>query len=329
MENEPYFSVIVPVYNSAKYLEECIESVIRQTYPSWELILVDDGSTDESGCICDSYCEIQGITVIHQSNKGQIAARSTGFDRAQGKYVIGLDSDDYLAEECLERIKKAIDDTGSDMVMYSLILTGEKQGVCVQKLLPGREYSVKELLCDVIINANHSMCNKAIKAELVKDSNCDGLDRSVRFDEDCAQLISIICKARSGYVMDDSIYYYRVHNESVSQTTKLSHVTDTGRVTEFVIEQLKKNDLYDNEMESLIYIAYLRTISLRLMKMFIGNRLSKDELNGIHYGKAYIGSRQYESYHHFTNSQFIILKLFRGKRYNMIRAIAKLYDFMK
>jgi len=90
------FSVIVPVYNVEKYLHECVDSVLNQTYPEYEIILVDDGSTDNSKSICDHYSQLdQRIRVFHTSNSGVSTARNIGIQKAIGEYVLFLDSDDY------------------------------------------------------------------------------------------------------------------------------------------------------------------------------------------------------------------------------------------
>ena len=97
--NSPFFSVIVPVYNVEKYLPECIESVLNQSFGDFELILVDDGTKDNSGVICDEYAQKDArVKVIHQDNAGQAVARNTGTDIAQGEYIIYLDSDDYICD---------------------------------------------------------------------------------------------------------------------------------------------------------------------------------------------------------------------------------------
>ena len=322
----PFFSVIVPIYNNEKYLEECINSVIRQTFDSWELILVDDGSTDRSGAICDKYGDDPRIRVIHQDNSGELKARYNGLQSARGVYEIGLDSDDLLAENCLEQIKIAIDDTGCDLIMYAYTTIGDKKKVYRSSLQPNREYSQNELLDEVIANTNHSMWDKAIRTDIVKSADYTGLDTQIRFDLDCAQIIPIICKVRSFYVIDNPLYYYRIHQESISQASKPSHIMDTGKVTEFIIKVLKEYGLYDMEMQKKIYIAYLELISLRLMKMFVGKQpVSKKEIEEIQQAHSYVESRRYERFHFFSKSQYTILLLFRHRVYWLIRVMAFMY----
>lgn len=103
-------TVIVPVYNVAKYLEKCVKSIQDQTYKSLEIILVDDGSTDSSGAICDKYAtEDSRIRVIHKPNGGLSSARNAGLDAATGDYVGFIDSDDYIAPDFYESLLKISD----------------------------------------------------------------------------------------------------------------------------------------------------------------------------------------------------------------------------
>lgn len=102
-------SVIVPVYNTVRYLDECLRSVCNQSFRDWECLLVDDGSTDGSGSLCDAWAEKDTrIRVLHQPNKGVSAARNAGLEEARGQYVAFLDSDDWLTEDCLQRLYKVI-----------------------------------------------------------------------------------------------------------------------------------------------------------------------------------------------------------------------------
>lgn len=327
MEPYPFFSIIVPIFNGEKYLEECISSVIRQTFKSWELILVDDGSLDGSGEICDRFSNDPRIKVIHQVNAGELQARCSGYRIATGQYEIGLDSDDYLADDCLLRVKKTIDETGCDIVMFGHFLFGDKKGNVAPELNFGRIYTREELLEYVIDHSDHGMWNKSIRTDIVKNVDYSGLDPNVRFNLDCAQIVPIICKADSGCAMKDPLYYYRVHESSISQMTKPSHVMDVARVTEFVIDVLKGQETLDKKMQTAIYKAYLRTISFRILKLFLGkNQISKEQIERIKGDRTYRESQPYECCRFFHLSQYIVLKLFRTESYMLLRLFAVLFS---
>ncbi len=122
MKNQPLISVIIPVYNVEEYLRECVESVINQTYKNLEIILVDDGSTDSSGKICEEYLDKDSrITVIHKKNGGLSDARNTGFDACEGDYVYFLDSDDYIEINSLETLVGIAENDESDVVFFDAV----------------------------------------------------------------------------------------------------------------------------------------------------------------------------------------------------------------
>lgn len=119
MVKELNISVIIPVYNTEEYLAECVDSVLNQSFQSFEIILVDDGSTDSSGIICDKYAEKnQRIKVIHKKNGGQSAARNAAMDIATGKYVYFLDSDDYIGNQLLEKLYAIAEKQNADFVFF-------------------------------------------------------------------------------------------------------------------------------------------------------------------------------------------------------------------
>ena len=115
-----FFSVLVPVYNAGNYLETCVQSVLRQTERDFELVLVDDGSTDGSGEVCDRFTAQNPGTVraVHQPNKGLIRTRRAGIALAQGEYCVFLDADDWLEDGALAVIRETIERTGADVVIY-------------------------------------------------------------------------------------------------------------------------------------------------------------------------------------------------------------------
>lgn len=119
MQEKIKISVLMPVYNVENYLRQSIDSVLLQTYKNWELIIVDDGSSDDSGRICDEYAaEDERINVIHKSNMGLLSARRDGIKAARGDYGIFLDSDDFLEADCMERIVSEIEKTSADIIIY-------------------------------------------------------------------------------------------------------------------------------------------------------------------------------------------------------------------
>ena len=95
----PFLSIIVPVFNAERYIRQCIESILNQSYLNYELILIDDGSTDSSGLICDEYLNRENVIVIHKKNAGHISARKDGVKYAKGKYIGFVDADDYVKRD--------------------------------------------------------------------------------------------------------------------------------------------------------------------------------------------------------------------------------------
>lgn len=117
----PFFSIIVPVYNAAKYLDRCIDSIIKQSFNDWECILIDDGSTDESGRICDQYSSKDSrIKIVHKVNEGVSSARNIGLGLAKGDWVIFADADDTLPIDSLCYMKKSIFTVEADFYVFNV-----------------------------------------------------------------------------------------------------------------------------------------------------------------------------------------------------------------
>lgn len=119
MENQPLVSVIIPVFNVEKYLKECIDSVVSQTYQNIEILLVDDGSADSSGEICDEYAKLHpNIKVIHKENGGLSSARNCGFSESTGDFVYFLDSDDYIDKQAIEKLLAVACENDAEAVFF-------------------------------------------------------------------------------------------------------------------------------------------------------------------------------------------------------------------
>lgn len=164
----PAISIIVPVFKAEAYLMRCIGSIISQTFTDWELLLVDDGSPDRSGEMCD---EIQfrhatlNIKVFHQPNGGVASARETAMQHAVGKYSIHIDPDDWIDPCTLEELYKKVTDTEADMVVYDFLLEYGSR----TEILSQRVDTSDELLRQLFSQERHgSLCNKLIRTELYK-----------------------------------------------------------------------------------------------------------------------------------------------------------------
>lgn len=134
MESQPYYSVIVPVYNVKNRIERCIKSILYQSFKDFELILIDDGASDGSGDICDKYAKIdQRIVVIHQKNQGVSVARNKGIENATGKYIVFVDSDDFVAKDILARLDS------SDLDLVSVGFSDYFDGKVIKTILDENE----------------------------------------------------------------------------------------------------------------------------------------------------------------------------------------------
>lgn len=218
------FSVIVPVYNVEKYLKECLESILNQTYKSLEIILVDDGSTDNSGVICDEYEKNypETISVIHKKNQGLISARRRGLKQALGEYICFVDSDDYIREDTLEKINKIIMDYQVDMIIYDCKRVSEKGEILcstINMTLKEGIVEKKELFKRVIEiekNTLNSLCLKVCKYNMFDVEQDYSHLYDIQRQEDLIQSIPLFKKVQNIYYLKEQLYYYRVNLESIS-----------------------------------------------------------------------------------------------------------------
>ena len=151
-------SIIVPVYNVELYLNECINSIRNQTYKNLEIILIDDGSTDNSGKICDEYAKIDSrIVVIHKENKGVTSARKVGVEIANGKYIGFVDSDDYIDKEMYKNMLKKILETDADFIDCGCIRFSDSNNIYYPKNFYRSDIELNEMnrdniMCQFITN---------------------------------------------------------------------------------------------------------------------------------------------------------------------------------
>ncbi|MGN0486471.1 MAG: glycosyltransferase family 2 protein [Acutalibacteraceae bacterium] len=216
---EPLISVIVPVYNVENYLRECVESILAQHYGNLEIIMVDDGSTDTSGAICDEYAQSDNrVQVIHQENGGLSRARNTGLRACKGEYLLFVDSDDWLECDTVSVLYRLISKHGSQLAIggYQRVEDGSYR---ILRKYPG-EREGESLLTKQQAMADFFRNGCAAWARLYRREIHDGLyfpDGEINEDE--AIVLQILERCETVAVTDQIIYNYRCRPESITTSS--------------------------------------------------------------------------------------------------------------
>ena len=258
MENK-LITVIIPIYNVQQYLPKCIESVLNQTYSNLEIILVDDGSSDLSGSICDEYAERdKRIKVVHQETGGVSSARNTGLDHATGEFICWVDSDDYISSSLVAEL-------------YALVMKYDVN-IAACNYLQGteREYQFKsqdnntpqllstEQAFDYLYkDGHHTFIVNASWGKLIKKNLYEGLRYPEgRIFEDIHVTYQLIGKCDSIIYTDEVLYYYFKHSKSIMHSPFDKHKQDyldalEARITYF--REKKYYDLYEKARISFLH----------------------------------------------------------------------------
>lgn len=227
---EGLISVIVPVYNVEKYLNECIESVLKQTYKNFELLLIDDGSSDSSPKICDDYAkQDERVKVVHKQNAGVSAARNTGLDIAKGEYVTFIDSDDFVSEDYLQLLLQNMLDG------ISVVIFGECKlydNGCISKVnhrLKSGCYSFSKIKNDLIDDGSMSGFTFPSVWSVLYKTNLINMysirfNENIKYNEDGLFNVVYIIKTKQDVYVDFDCAPY-VYRENLTSVTKTVDVT--------------------------------------------------------------------------------------------------------
>lgn len=231
--NDSLVSIIVPIYNAEKYLDSCIQSVPRQTYTNWELILIDDGSTDKSGRIAEEYgFADERITVFHQKNLGVSLARNQGIDEATGNYVVFLDADDELIEDCLAKTVNIAEETNADVVAGR---SCENQELFQDRIIWTGAEALENSLKDHLFT--YSACAKLIRREFIGKTR---FTPDIRINEDSYFVFQLLCKQNVFVLTNDVIYFYRANSESSSRTVFSEKYFDILKVSDLKYKKIEE-----------------------------------------------------------------------------------------
>lgn len=250
---EVKYSFVVPVYNVEKYIKYCINSLIGQTYTSFEIIIVDDGSTDKSGQIADEYQKKYPtiISVVHQNNTGQGGARNHGVELARGKYILFVDSDDYVSAQMLEIIDEYLKENDDDILFF--------EWTSVKENKIGWQENVE------FLNLHHAMSKadyvyqqpspwrKVYKSSLFKN-------KDLRFPqkiyyEDFALAPCFVLDAKTIGVIEEKLYYYVQRVNSTMHSRNIVRILDIIPAFNIIMVFFEKNELVEKYYKELEWLA--------------------------------------------------------------------------
>lgn len=234
-------SVVVPVYNVEAYLERCVESILQQTYAHFELILINDGSTDSSGQICDHLAsQYENIKVYHSENAGVSNARNMGIQLATGSWVTFIDSDDFVTQDYLATLASAVEGLNVGFVIAPLHHI--KNGIVTD--LPSHSgktelWSTEETMKELLMTTRTSFfpVAKLFKRDLLADEK---FNTNYHLAEDALFLTELLLKTRCSCVFIDKPVYYYDHREGSATTSVNRHVFDTIEVYQQIIAQVSQ-----------------------------------------------------------------------------------------
>ena len=256
----PKLSVIVPVFNVEQYLSECIDSILAQTMCDFELILIDDGSPDRCGEICDNYAQLDSrIIVIHQKNQGVSAARNAGLEIAKGEYIGFVDPDDMIKEDMYQVLIDTAICNNVDLVACGVSRMKEDNLLGKDELTYESEYNTQlELLKELFGMPNKlvgAVWNKIYKSKKIMNVR---FKPGVTMGEDLLFLFDSFCELSSGIKISQALYIIRERASSVTRSNDIKKIYENIGKSRY--ELLKKARRYSFEVEKFATDRYLNDI---------------------------------------------------------------------
>lgn len=287
---KPKVSIIVPVYNVEPFLSKCLDSIMAQTFTDFEAVLVDDGSTDNSGLICDEYAANDSrFVVVHKQNEGVAKARFTAFEHSRGELITFIDADDHVAPQYLEKLSRPIFEDGADMVSCDYVeiennktkerpgkLTGvyDKQGI---SLFLARHYFY-DSTCKGF-GMTHFLWAKMIKREYVEEGLRNGIGLWV--GEDQVSLFTMLTNINKMHLISDRLYFYVQHSGQTIRKYDYSLWLSVITMFERYQEILNHKNIDTNGLYIRTWINLKYTIKHKMLPLGIGQHMFIDHISKV------------------------------------------------
>jgi len=275
-------SIIIPVYNAEKYLEQCIDSILQQDFNSYEVLLINDGSSDSSGQICDNYAKLyESVQVYHQANQGVSVARNVGINSAKGEYIMFVDADDFLLPNSIFILYSSAKGKNVDLVLSGSLTYNGKSLSKFKSYTPSLSYSP-------IIGATHPALWSYIFRRSIIEKNSIWFNPNLAHSEDRLFISLYASYCKSLQVIEDNTYVYRVVLSSVTHCS-------------YTIKSANDHFLAASELEHLVLPRCSNKSEIKCIKKHIKS------LKSMSY-RGYV--RHYLSFSTFPSFKKMYLKYF-------------------
>lgn len=319
--SEMKFSVVIPVYNVKEYLERCVTSVLNQPCADYEMILVDDGSTDGSGALCDRLAlRSPKIRVIHQKNGGLGAARNTGIEHALGDYLVFIDSDDYIDASMLPDLAAKIDETHADIITFGFQTdnNGNTSAVFIDPLPENRIFTLADT--PTLLLALPNAWNRIYTRKLF-------LETGIRYPgrvwyEDIRTTTKLFAKAQSVVCIQKPYYYYVVRENSITRNSNVDRNHEIVDAFDDLLGWYRENGLYETYRDELCRLAIdhlFLAASVRVLMADPKHPLLREFYQYMQRHFPQFQSNRYVS--QLPRAKKIAFDLLCKKRYRIVRAL--------
>lgn len=330
----PLISIIIPVYNAEKHLYRCLDSILTQKCSQVEIILVDDGSTDNSREICDTYQhQYNIIKVLHQKNGGPSAARNLGLKHAQGKYISFVDSDDYVDENYINILQDKIQQTSADIISFNFKkISGKKSNCIYNGLKTNLLYNEKDILFLLKSTAKIPFLTfvslRIIKTEIIKKNHIF-FDEQINFGEDTLFNLRCYFHAKSLFNISNCLYNYVANPNSITSSKHIPNFTATmiSHFNNRLDFHIKNPDINSKEYHLDISQYYVEKIFFLLINNLKSkpDSIFKDELKTLRRTDIFdYCFKIYKNSNNISKKMQLIIYLFKTRKYSLVSKLIKL-----
>ncbi len=267
-------SIIVPVYNVKKHLERCINSLVGQTYKNVEILLIDDGSTDESGKICDLFAKnYENVKVEHKINGGVSSARNLGLEKADGDFILFVDSDDWLETNTVEELVGVAIKHNSDIVMFEYFVDDKNSSVPYVHTQLNGKMTKNNAFYHTVMPTNRFAVTKMYRKSLVQQSR---FNENIHLGEDTLFACSAIAQAKDVYFLAKTLYHYVQSEQSATRKVGFNKKLLTGKDAYYKIIEIAKG--FSIEMENVAKINCVEILIWIISEMYKEKSLYREEI---------------------------------------------------